>query len=657
MPLPMRPLLMNVTVILILLTLLGLDGCLFPRGFLVSGSWEQLQDWYPNFYPLVAAASAVTVPALLSVMFWTFVRKVMGERHIASLLLTLVGLALMVAVQPIVGFRPLILTGIASALLVTGLRYLRCHVMTIRALLGTVFSTDERHTERVHLILWLLILLSAALRIVMVFLTDNAGHPDSACRYLHTQVWADYYLPSGKWWLVLNPSAQWPPLHFYISGLVYLLTGSATAIRVAHAIIGLISAGYVFRMAQLVGNNRTVTLISTLCFLIYPASISVSVQVLSEPFFLLFVLMATFHFLRITYSGDGRDRLFHIIAVNAAGLLRYEGWGIPFIFVFVLLLKNRKLCHRDVVTFMLSIIGPLCIMSINTFTGHGPLWGLEINALMVEYNYSLEKLNMATFIDGYRESWIPLAYLATIFCIPLFTGKKMLKWYSLICLLFTLPFVFNTFMGIQYPEARYVVHYEAMMIIPLSVAVCHVIFARIGRSAIGITLSCAAVAVLVSFGGVRDVNFPEGFQESIDHVNTSVTEGNFILDYHEGVAAYHWIADTRMPWLPEHHNEYVAQFVDFGTIRSQVDHAPTQFPKRLRYVVDHYDQAFRILHRKEIIDIMNRYDKVHVVIFPRGHLNGFLNLIQDTEYRFGHVMKRIFNVNGYMIYQVEKLPD
>lgn len=635
------------------------DGLTDGLGILLYPDHAQFKQWYPRFHVPAFIAMRGAYPVLLALLSFLLLRGVVRLSASWSLWTALCQGGIVALAQGHLSIAVLTV----YALLLTGLAFIYSKrqqlVSAIRPYVGE--RSDAFNASRPWLTL--LMLAAAGLRVWLLFTTDNSESADAACRYLLAQMWADFYVPSSDWRAIFNPTPLWLPLHFWLSGVIHLVTESQTVLRAAHVLAGLLGAMYLFRSARLIAGNTAVPHIATIGYLLYPAAIASSLQVLSEPWYIMFLLMAIYHFLKEGERGGSASLWWRVGAVIAASLLRYEGWGLPLVFLILSVIRDLGLTRAQVAASVVSFAGAAAVTMENWSAGRFPVWGMWMNQQMVDYNYTLVSLDLGLFMEEYRASWVPLAFLAAVAVPLIHHGNERLRYYALVIVAVLIPFAYGTLVGTVYPESRYLTQYSVLFMLPLAYLTHGLATRLLGRSVIGLLAATLLTVACASFGKAHifphRMHFPQGFNESIGYVHRHVGQSGFIIDHHLNSGNYQWMAELRMPYVPlESHLDsfhyHVSEQIDFEAIDAVVRTRPQRFPHRANYVVNHFDQAFGLVRDEEMREVLSNHGPVHVMVFPDGLLAAHLALEGDSGEWEGFRFTRVFNLNGYSLYFAEQ---
>lgn len=600
-----------------------------------------LELWYPRFALLAFVMLRGAVPLLAA--FWT--AAVMARFRMLPVpwlwpVLVLSGQLALILVE---GLRPALL---ATTLLLAAF-YGRARWLAI-----VDWGMRPANIKVAHLPLMVILILAASVRIALVYLTDNSSEPDAACRILIAHIWSDYYLADGDLTHILNPNADWPPLHFYLSGLLLKAGLSIESVRLFHAMVGVLNGWILFRVARMF-SSATVALLVSATYLVYPASMVVSAQIMSEPLFLFTVLGSLHAFLRFRESKATLHLFAMVLWINAAALLRYEGWTLCVIYPVLYLVTARPIKLSHLLTFSLALLAPLVICGLLMAQGFHPLRGILYSDEQVAYCFTQSGRHLSVFLQGYRAAWVPMALGTFIISAIMFRRNGNFRTYAAFVGLFLLPFVLKNATFGLFPQYRYLTYYMVLMMVPMSMlSVLIVEKVLVPRP---FALAVLLVPLLMSVSGGRFVSsgllhFPRGFEGSLKAVQQLPT-GQFHLDHHAGVGVYHWIVETRMPILLDYEDTYLSQHIDFEVMKRVAEQNGTT-RKAIRFMVNDYESEFGTTDFERLHRLLADGGENYLVLFPDKPLSKHFRLSGPVEEREGLRFEQVFSENGYLIYRV-----
>ena len=615
-----------------------------PVLFYFEGSYNEFSNWFPTYYRILFLFIRLFYPITLGI----FLFSIVSNKTRLSLFITLLQFCLIFFVS---WFHNICFLFIYFIFLsISFLLYV--YRKKINDTINHILKATKFQTNVYYFITFLIIILSVYFRIGLVFYTENSSEADASCRVLLSQIYADYYLISGTWDRVLNPMADWLPLHFYISGFILKFTSSIKLVRLIHAISGVITSFFIYKIGETI-LNKQIALLATIGFLIYPASIYTSIEVMSEPFFLLFLLITVFCFLNTLKSGDLKYYILTILSVNACCLLRYEGWLIPLFLLFISIVYTKSLSKKLVYMFLFSLFSTLTIAFLLYYQGFHPLRGILYSDMQVAYCFSVSGRSINVFVDGYKASWIPFSFIAFIISFFLYRKNKLFFSFVFFSFLFFLPFLYKNFTFTLFPQYRYLVYYEVLFLFPLSFLVS-TLFQKVSNNFFISNFCSLLVIIFLSSFSYREIptgkfHFPSGYDESINFVNENVNKGYFILDHHKNVGTYNWIAATKLPILIDYQDDYLKQFIDFNAIRKAANEKLIT-ERAVKFMVNDYESEFKKDKYYTLDTLLNANNNFYVVLFPGGDLNKYFLFSKNEEIKNGRNYKLVFSKDGYIIY-------
>jgi hypothetical protein len=502
---------------------------------------------------------------------------------------------------------------------------------------------------------WLLVVSACIYRVTMVFYSDNLPENDAPIRILLSQMWVDYFLPYGKWSVKIAPNANWLPLHFYMSGIIYKLSNSLLAIRVFHALIGVFSALWIWKISSLVF-NRTVASINSLAYLIYPASIYIGVQVMSEPVFICLSLIAVYYFLLYATSNNKNHLFFLVLFINLASFIRFEAWVYPFVFWFIMLVvyKSNKWGHYLIL--LLAFISPvLFVLSIKE-QGFGAFWWLTYSEFVVGFENSLYE-DIWIGLKEYIDSMIPFSVIATILVTYFYRKNKNILALCLFGLIIFIPFLLKTFSFTLSFQLRYLIFYEVWFLFALSFGTWFLVKKRIKNQFVSTLLSASIVLSLSAFGGrtiigFENMRYDKEYFEAINFVN-QLDSCNIILDHHNTKAyagSYEFIASTRLPLAFPYKEEFLSNFINLEAINRYVEENPND-KKLIRFLVTDYYKVYENTDFERLDSVITNFNNIYLIIFSEGELNKHFNFSKENEEKNGVFYERVFYQEQYLIYK------
>jgi hypothetical protein len=513
--------------------------------------------------------------------------------------------------------------------------------------------------KRTHTLFLILLLLAFAVRLVWLLSTDNAGYGDAAARLNITQMWLYSYwqVPRVDYLKILNPSVDWLPLHFYLMGLVsYVCHDLVYAPRIFTMLISVLSLLPLYRLC-LLKYNRTTALIATVILAFYGMHICLSGLILSESFYLFFILWCYYFIERYrTEDNDSKWLVLIGLCLFSCCLLRYEGWVFaPLVILIVPFLKKMR--FKDfLILVSIPSIAVCFVMICEVMQGEHPLRGILYSDF--EVRQSNHFLGAPDF-ENYLPSYLPLYAIAVIMIlVETFKTKKRSE--LLVIALYLLPifpFLIKFFNGTLTAQARYLVIY----MVPGIVLIAHFIYLvsqRFKLRNVSLVLFMVVYVLIsnISFARqVRDKNitlkYAPGFMHSAAYFRDSITQARAYIDYGAGLSSANWMVYAD---LYEAINSEA--FIDSVAQKMHID--PTVFINRVkkgaRYRINGHEYEWKTWSISGFADLLQKKEITYIVLFPDGLLSKALNFSNPHESYRNRTFTRLFSQDGYMIYRIEE---
>ncbi|MCF8464367.1 MAG: glycosyltransferase family 39 protein [Flavobacteriales bacterium] len=619
---------------------------LFPNNsliFLFDASAEVLSEWYPRFNVGIRFALLSFIPTLFAL--WVASRTASFEMFYSYRILA--GLLALVAAGTTSYFLSCIVMmyGISISMFI----YYSRHVFT-----SIIESLNkEEQLIWVRLFLMLAIAMAVLMRLYLVFQSDNAAHPDASCRLLISHLTFNFYLPDQNWLYILNPNPDWPPLHFYLNSVLLSLGLETTGIRLFHALIGVWSAAILYRIAREISCIE-VALVVALGYLLYPASVIMSTQVVTEPLFL-FTTIQSFRALQVFYGKRKSRNLARLIIWLFLGtMLRYEGWLLPGSFIILYLAYFRPISVKDLFKLCIPFIGPFFISTILILQGFHGLRGILYSDFQVAYCFDHAGRTLKVFVDGYKEGWIPFSILGLITATYVFRRDRKTMMMILFVVLFATPFIVKNISFGIFPQYRYVTYYMSVLLPSLVMVGWNFVSKILGKTPFSIIILSTLVTFFSTFGwwftelGIP--KFPNGFYHSIEVVK-KIPKGHFLLDHHFGVHSYNWIAEANLPLAIEYPDNYLDNqaSIKFNSI-NRICNEALDCEKSIKFIVTDYDSEFNQVNQPVLDSIINNSHNNYLVLFENRPLDRHFGFRKKYEEYLEYDFEKVFEQNGYRIY-------
>ena len=615
---------------------------LSPLQNLWDANWATIKSWYPTLYLPAYVFVKLLFPALAFATALCFLevntRSIIAGAVVASMTGIAIGLF---------GIGNVLFVSLLLILLLSAW-YARHQIMP---LVTSLFMFSQQNIYK--RLLWYLLFILVVAKIAFAFWAQNSSQGDAACRFIISHIWSHYYWGNAPIDKILNPNIDWLPIHFYITGTVWKLTGSEHIVLLLHTLADICGAFFLYKITRLFA-SKDISFLSCVCYLLYPANFFISAAIMSEPWFLLAVLATIYFFLRLNLTGNAKYFWGYAVAINMTCLIRYEGWPLVIMLPCIHFAYATFRFNRNQLILLLTLFAPVAIMALNYYQGFHPLRGILYSDQQVSFCYDKIGRTLAVLIKGYHSAWIPGGVLLALYAVlKHFRSSASLILYTVLIAAFSLPFIYKVATFSIMPDPRYLIFYEVLLI-PLFVRgffslplLEHI------RSSFAKILCSLIILLLVSVGfssvNLEDFQYPIGFDESVEFTQ-NLQEGRFIVDHHHGLKAYSWIAKSNLPIYPEKQHWYLKQFIDFKAVGKALD---KQGNKRfVAYMVNDYESEFKSIDFASIDTILKKEGPVYLIIFPNGPLDRALHFNNADETYNGHKFNRVFESSGYRIYRL-----
>lgn len=613
--------------------------------YLFEANIGLLKNWYPRFYLPVCLVLKSFFPTIVLLSTYYWLRDILSTK--AAIVCACFCAILTLIIIESSGIDTLFLCGLAAVLgsMLFSVRYI------LKEFACFIFTYNSPPLYR-----WLLATLiccAILLRMYYAYFSENSSQIDASCRLLIAHIWANCYWGHVRFDKILNPNVDWPPLHFYITGLIWKFTSSQKILLSIHALAGIAGAWPLYKISRLIA-PKPVALLSVLCFLAYPAHIWVSMAVMTEPWFVTGLLFTIYFFLRLTETNYTKYFVGYAISISATCLLRYEGWPLVLTLPFVHIVFSRFVLQRKQLIFLATFLVPACIMWLNFYQGFHPLRGILYSDEQVAWCYDRIGRNIFVLAAGYKKAWIPGVLSVAFFSTIAFRRNARLLLYAVVIVLYSLPYLYKVATFTIMPDYRYLISYTVLLL-PLFCLGLYRVFTQlvpqnIFSKALFTLLLLLPVCYGFEFDGLYSFKFASGFNESVQ-ASKEIKEGDFILDYHGGVQAYSWIALSNIPIIPEKEHWYLKQFIDFDAVKESALQQSSH--KRIAYMVNDYENAYHTVDF-DLIDHLLAESKqpVYLVLFPKGPLSKHFKFQKKTETYRQHTFTQVLEKNGYCVYRL-----
>ncbi len=183
----------------------------------------------------------------------------------------------------------------------------------------------------------------------------------------------DYSRTVISWDWLQSPriySGVWLSPHFWLNGLfMWLFKDLTLAPVIVSTLFSVLTLVYLYLLFEKIF-TKNVAIISCLLYAVFPFQVWLSVSAMPEPPFFFFIT-ACFYYFVMWYNEEqmrSRRHLYLILAaisLNAANILRYEGWFFTIAFVVMALIlsyKKHRLTKTTFINFSISLISYMSIV-------------------------------------------------------------------------------------------------------------------------------------------------------------------------------------------------------------------------------------------------------------------------------------------------------
>jgi len=176
-----------------------------------------------------------------------------------------------------------------------------------------------------------------------------------------------------SWDWLQNPriyAGVWLSPHFWLNGIfIWLFKDLTLAPVIVSTLFSVLTLVYLYLLFEKIF-TKDVAIVSCLIYAVFPFQVWLSVSAMPEPPFFFFITVCFYYFI-LWYNEEQMRSKRHLylilaaISLNAANLLRYEGWFFTIAFVIMVLIlsyKKHRLAKPTLVNFGLSLISYLGII-------------------------------------------------------------------------------------------------------------------------------------------------------------------------------------------------------------------------------------------------------------------------------------------------------
>jgi hypothetical protein len=512
--------------------------------------------------------------------------------------------------------------------------------------------------KKANITFMILLLLAFSIRLAWFYMTDNTGCGDAAARLNITQIWlySHWYVPRIDYLEILNPSLDWLPLHFYLIGaLCYIFHDLIYAPRLFTLFISVISLIPLYRIC-LIRYGQTAAYIGAAILACYGMHIFLSSLILSESFYIYFLLWSYYFIERYKINQDDRKNILLLAAsLFCCCLLRYEAWFFaPLVILTIPFIKKIRL-KNFLILLLLPAIAVCFVMTCEYLQGQHPLRGILYSDFEVrQTSLYTGGFDYATLLQSY----LPCYILASIFFLIRYIryGDKSNGLILALYLLPVSPFIYKLLNGTLTPQARYLVIYMAPGIV-LIAGFIYQVSVKFKVRTVSLILFITAYIIVANVSFARQIDqhrdklkYLPGFEKSAYYFRDSITLSKAYVDYGQDLSGSNW-----MVYANQYDAIHSASFIDSAARVMHVN--PQIFIQRtykgVRYRISGHEAEWHTWKKSSFDDLLLDNGISHIVLFPDGPLSRMLHFSKEQEaYQHKH-FKRLFSQDGYMIYQIE----
>lgn len=634
--------------------------------FLFNASWVELQQYYPKFYWIVYIAlriielfylALVGIQILLALPFKNKVIKW------AIILAAISGIYL--GKIPLLPLSILIFIVYVVVVFVDWKIYvLRWKFLSRQNILEPRIKIAEISEKWVVLTI---VVVAFVLRLLWVLFTDNSGNGDAGMRLLGAQNWIMRcrILNECKIGVLdlpvvyLFPSRDWLPLHYYLLYAAKLISGEwIYSSRILTAVFGALSVIPIYKLAR-VKFNRTTAVISAFVLTFYIFHIYLSSLVLSEPFYIFFILWAYYFIEKWRLLKNDTLLVYIGLMLACLSLLRFEGWFFSACCVVLIPLIKSITEWRKYLYFLLIVFIPIAfVMYCETVLGEHPLRGILYSDYEVKATLAINPMSALEIVLIYCNSWLPLSFLAILVFTAYYVWKSKVK--LLLChILYViplLPFFYKLFNGTLTAQPRYMLLYMVPLI-PFVAYFFYLLYRVVRFNLFLLFFTIYLILLNVTFyrqlqSDYPILKYPSGFHKSASLVN-EIEQCDLYIDADRNYSHFNWNAISALNSIGINDEEY-RRIKKKLKITDNVDTVIIAIERKIVSSVESDMDIRRVWNKAKFDSLLQQARISHVVIFPNGKLNQYLKFNSDTENFNGYTFVRLCNYDGYMIYKVEK---
>jgi len=180
----------------------------------------------------------------------------------------------------------------------------------------------------------------------------------------------DYSRTVISWDWLQNPriySGVWLSPHFWVNGVfIWLFKDLTIAPLIANTIFSILTLVLLYLMFKKMF-GKPIAIISSLIYCVFPFQVWLSVSGMPESIFFFFITAAVYSFIlwyeKFPDTGINIYLIFSVVCLNAANLLRYEGWFFTLAFVFLIAFFSYRKFRFTKIFFIITAIALFSFVS------------------------------------------------------------------------------------------------------------------------------------------------------------------------------------------------------------------------------------------------------------------------------------------------------
>lgn len=522
-----------------------------------------------------------------------------------------------------------------------------------------IFNKENSLVYKDKWILFTFIMVAFIIRLIWIFYTDNSWNGDAPARLYIADTWVQLIRKIGFNSRLFNvsffiPSIDWLPLHFYLAGIVTgLFNEWEYTPRVLTAVFATLSLIPLYKLC-LLKFNRITGIFAIIILTFYGYHILLSSLVLSEVFYIFFVLYAYYFIEKWSVTNNNKILFRLAFTLICLCLLRFEGWFFTGVIIVLLPFVKKIEDKMSYFNFVVLALFPIMlIMYGEILHGEHPLRGIFYSDFEVKVKLLNNPLTLKNILFQYAESYIPLVFTSLLLVIFSFFRNKNRREILLFILyvLPLLPFLYKTFNGTLTAQSRYMTLYMVPLI-PFLAFLFYKLWCSVQKwkfiFLFGLYLLILNFSMCLGLKySPNSLRYNSGFRESVEYVKNMNT-GYFYVDNEINYGSGNWIVLSRI----NNHQLNRAKIGKLG-LNTEIVSEFKVYKKSAISNVDFDSDIETKWNDKIFDDLLDLGTITHIMLFPEGKLSNKLNFTSDRESYRRKIFIRLFNKDGYSVYQIE----